>query len=354
MPLSPSRSEYRERSIVEQPEPGGPRRRPGCRDRRGEPVSRRSDHAALVRVALDVGSADRRRRSRRTAGHAGQGTRGGPGALPRPRRRLPPPALPRPPQLPDHHPGGRRRGTRDIGQYSRRDLGPGHLGVPDRAEAHRLGHRPHRVPRHPPPGRRLHHRRYRLQPAGPVHRPRGPSRPTGPRAPGCGAGRGPRRPTVPAAHRHGRTRPPQRGQGGPPAGTLAGCGHRPARRRRPDGPRDPRPHPVRAGRRRGRGRGRRRAGRHHGPRRDRPAAGGRWHLPPPRRLATRRRRVRWRAPGLPHAPGPARRDRARRLGDRGLPQDVLPAGGRLGAAAARRFGLPPLHRERRLPQPRRR
>ena len=55
-----------------------------------------------------------------------------------------------------------------------------------------------------------------------------------------------------------------------------------------------------------------------------------------RRVAPRRRGVRRRAAGLAHPPAPARRDRARRLGDRRLPQDLVPAGLRQRAHRARR------------------
>ena len=70
--------------------------------------------------------------------------------LPPRRGLLPPPALPRPPQLPGRHPGRARRG-----RPLRRQLLPGHLGPerrrhPHRAPAHRLDRRAHR-PRPAPP-----------------------------------------------------------------------------------------------------------------------------------------------------------------------------------------------------------
>src|SRR5699024_940311 len=58
-------------------------------------------------------------------------------------------------------------------------------------------------------------------------------------------------------------------------------------------------------------------------------------------------------PALGPAPSPpARRDRAGRLGDHRLPQDVLPAGVVLGAAGQGREPVHPDHPPPRLPQPR--
>ena len=70
-----------------------------------------------------------------------------------------------------------------------------------------------------------------------------------------------------------------------------------------------------------------------------------------RRLVPRRRGVRRRAARLPHPAAPAGRHRARRLGDRGLPQDVVPAGLGQRARRARRGHPAPRHLARRLPQP---
>ena len=71
-----------------------------------------------------------------------------------------------------------------------------------------------------------------------------------------------------------------------------------------------------------------------------------------RRVAARRRRVRVRPAGLADAAAPARRHRARPVGDGRLPQELLPAGVVQRGARARAGGPAARHLARRLPQPR--
>ena len=143
-----------------------------------EGVERVADQTRRHRTARSPASppselapADLRHRPGRAAGRPRRRPRRAGEGLPPRRRLLPPPALPRPPQLPGGHPGGARRG-----RALRRQLLAGHLGPerrrhPHRAPAHRLDRRPHR-PR-PRRRRRLHQRRHPVQPPGAAARPRG-------------------------------------------------------------------------------------------------------------------------------------------------------------------------------------
>ena len=164
------------------------------------------------------------------------------------------------------------------------------------------------------PGRHLHQRRDPVQPAGPAAGARHRRR----------HARGPLRP---AARARLRRRPLQRRE----VRQAARAG---ARRRHPGAVRplapDARPGTRGRGaavpRRRPRADGRGRHGRHHRLRCDRPDPADRRGVRPVRGVAARRRGVRRRAARLASPAAPARRHRARRLGDRRLPQDLVPAG----------------------------
>ena len=125
-----------------------------------------------------LGPAGRRDRPRPPARRHRRRARRARGRLPARRRLLPPPPLPRPPQLPGGHPGAARRGGADRRQLLAGHLGPERRRHPHRAAPDRLDGRPHR----PRPGRRrrLHQRRHPVQPPGAAAGPRGGRRPRAP------------------------------------------------------------------------------------------------------------------------------------------------------------------------------
>ena len=236
------------------------------------------------------------------------------GRLPPRRRLLPPPPLPRPPQLPGRHPRRPRRGRALRRQLLARHLGPDRRRHPHRAQADRLDRRAASASAPPPT----------------ASSPAAAPSPTSRRC--CSPARRPSRRAAErlarrTAHLRLRVQPLQRQEVGE----------------------TPRPRP---GRRRLRPRRPRQA---HADRRPRPRAGALprarasspWRSSPPPAPPTSAPSTRCprspssassTAPGctstprtaadccLPQAPPPPRRHRARRLGHRGLPQVLLPAG----------------------------
>ena len=207
--------------------------------------------------------------------------------------------------------------------------------------------RAHRLPAAGAPGNPRRSRRRRG-----LHQRRHPVQPPRPLAGARHGRRDARRTARPAARAGLRRRPLQRREVRPTARPGARRGHPdPVRPVAPDAGAGARGGRAGVSRRRPGADGCGRDGRHHGLRRDRPGAKDRGCVRPLRHLAARRRGVRRRAAGLASTAAPPRRDRARRLRDRRLPQDLVPSGlGECGDRPRRPHDAP-RHASRRLPEP---